>query len=565
MNHRTQNASRFFPWYVFLPFIVFVLHSLLFRSWLSDDAGISFAYARNFIHGHGFVAQYGVEPVEGFSNPLWTLLIAPVFIYDPVDPTLYLKLISYAVILATFALVAKISQSLFRHTWWARSTTASVLVFMSVNTSFVVWTTSGLENPLYAFLCALYCVQLVMYATDPDRRSVAVAGYAGLSVAGLALTRPDGIVFLAAFPGVLAILLLNDISLWKAEGRRLVAFLAASLLPVFAYTLFRVAYFGDFFPNTYHVKGGPSLRDMVRLVFLTSEYLQTTYDLFYGIFSWLAGPLMILLLLGVFYLLFARRKTSTVVFLLPIVVCTWAIYCLLPPDWMGEYRFATPFLLALPLMLMSLLTDILANVPLPSRILKGVFLGCVALLVANSAAVCLPRSLRFAEDPTVPFNEIATEFGIRFNYYADELGISGASFLLPDLGGTLYFSRHRVYDLAGLCDRRIAPLTALEDGSKLRDHVFDLRPTFIHIHDYWSIRTGLYSDDRFRQLYVAIIETPSEQAKKIGMNDVYSGDYVLKDAIHSQETLERLRQKLRDNTQQEHPPDGKKARPFPRG
>lgn len=560
MSYRKQNECRFFSWYVVLPFIVFVLHSLLFRSWLIDDAGISFAYARNFIHGHGFVAQYGIEPVEGFSNPLWTLLISPVFIFDPYDPALYIKLISSALILATFALVSMINQMLFRSSWWARATTTSVLLLMSFNTSFVVWTTSGLENPLYAFLCALYCVQLVTYATDPGRRSVFMAGCAGVSVAGLVLTRPDGLVFLAAFPGVLAILVLNDISLWKAEGKRLTAFLAAALLPVLAYILFRIAYFGDFYPNTYHVKVGPSLRDMVQLVFLTSDHIQNTYDLFWGIFSWRAGPLMILLMMGVLYLLLARRK-SPVVFLLPIVACTWAVYCLLPRDWMGEYRFATPFFLALPLLLISLLSDILANAPLPSRIPRKVaFLGCVALLLVHSAKIYLPRSLRFAESPTVPFKDVAGWFGIRFNHYADELGISGASLLCPDLGGTLYFSRLRVYDLAGLCDRRIAPLIASDDRTKLHDYVLDLRPTFIHVHDFWSLKSGLYSDNRFRQLYATIVETPSKWAKERGENGIYSGDYVLRDAIHSHEKLERLRQKL-----PAHPPDGEKAQPFPRG
>ena len=75
-----------------LPFFVFLFHCLMFRSWLVDDAGISFAYARNLIHFNGLVAQTGMEPVEGYSNPLWTFLISPIFIFDPVDPTLPIKI-----------------------------------------------------------------------------------------------------------------------------------------------------------------------------------------------------------------------------------------------------------------------------------------------------------------------------------------------------------------------------------------------------------------------------------------------------------------------------------------
>lgn len=556
-------------WPILLPFFIFVLHSLFFRSWLIDDAGISFAYARNFIHGYGLVSQPGVEPVEGFSNPLWTFLISPLFITAPTDPTLFIKLISLGLVLGTFALIGRINQFLFGRSWWSRSTTVAVLLFMSVNTSFVVWTTSGLENPLYAFLCALYCLQLIVYATDAGRRSATLAIYAGLSAAGLALTRPDGLLFLAAFPGMLAIRVVNDSSEWKTEGKRFAIFLVAALLPIAAYISFRIAYFGDLYPNTYYAKGGPSLRDIIKLVFLTKDPLEDTYDLFHSMFSWRAGVFLTLFLLGISYLTLSRRKTSPVIFLLPILICSWAIYCLLPPDWMEEYRFGTPFFLVFSLVSFALLTDTLTTSSLASRTRKSVFLAVTALILAHSAFVYAPRSLQFAENPTFPFKYVAQRFGMRFNAYANELGLSKASLLLPDLGGTLYFSQLRVYDLAGLCNRKIAHLISKdhpqdidkEDTISLRNYVFtNLRPTFIHVHEIWSLRSGFYNDPRFRKLYATIHEIPSKEYA-----DIYSGDYVLRDALSSYNDLTRLRQKLHKNTPQEYIFRETKAVPFPRG
>jgi hypothetical protein len=547
---------------VVVPFVVFVIHSLLFRSWIDDDAGISFAYARNFIHGLGLVAQCGVEPVEGFSNPLWTLLISPLFIHDPVDPTLYVKCVSWVLMLGTFVVVGMVARLLFRQAWWAQSVTAATLFFVSVNTSVVVWTTSGLENPLYAFLCALYCLQLVKYGEDPVRRTVATAGYAGAVAAGLALTRPDGIVFCAAFPAVVGILLWNDTAPWKTEGRRLAAFFSASAIPVLAYISFRLTYFGDIYPNTYHAKGGPSAGDVAGLAFLTNDHLQSTYELFYGAFSWRAGLFMVVLLFGAFYLLFMRRRTSPLVFLLPVVACTWTIYCLLPSDWMAEYRFATPFLLVLPLVLTSLLADILSTGALRPRVQQTVFVCCVSVLIASSVKVYLPRSFQFAANPTVPFAMVASEYGARFNYYADELGIGEGSLLCPDLGGTLYFSRHRVYDLAGLCDRRIAHI-ASDDREGLREYVFNLRPTFIHVHDIWSVKAGLHADKRFKEQYEAITEEPCKWARSIGMTNVLSGDYVLREAVRSYEVLERIRHET-ELGWKKHLSTNKKAVPFPR-
>jgi arabinofuranosyltransferase len=47
----------------------------ILRAWLTDDAFISFRYARNLVEGHGLVYNPG-ERVEGYSNFLWTLWCA---------------------------------------------------------------------------------------------------------------------------------------------------------------------------------------------------------------------------------------------------------------------------------------------------------------------------------------------------------------------------------------------------------------------------------------------------------------------------------------------------------
>jgi hypothetical protein len=43
---------------------------------LFDDGMISMRYAHNLADGHGLVWNPGGERVEGFSNPLWTALMA---------------------------------------------------------------------------------------------------------------------------------------------------------------------------------------------------------------------------------------------------------------------------------------------------------------------------------------------------------------------------------------------------------------------------------------------------------------------------------------------------------
>ncbi len=71
---RSSPLARHLP--VLVPLAVFGAHATVFGGWLIDDAGISFAYARNLVHGHGLVSQPGVPPVEGYSNFLWVLMVA---------------------------------------------------------------------------------------------------------------------------------------------------------------------------------------------------------------------------------------------------------------------------------------------------------------------------------------------------------------------------------------------------------------------------------------------------------------------------------------------------------
>ncbi|MHC4066890.1 MAG: hypothetical protein ACYSUI_20630, partial [Planctomycetota bacterium] len=54
-----------------------LLHAAAY-TFLTDDAFISFRYARNLSEGLGLVFNPGFERVEGYSNFLWVVLLAGV-------------------------------------------------------------------------------------------------------------------------------------------------------------------------------------------------------------------------------------------------------------------------------------------------------------------------------------------------------------------------------------------------------------------------------------------------------------------------------------------------------
>ena len=65
-------ALSFVPWLVLLGWLASV-------AWfITDDAFISFRYARNLLEGHGLVFNPG-EYVEGYTNFLWVLELAAIW------------------------------------------------------------------------------------------------------------------------------------------------------------------------------------------------------------------------------------------------------------------------------------------------------------------------------------------------------------------------------------------------------------------------------------------------------------------------------------------------------
>lgn len=119
------------------------------------------------------------------------------------------------------------------------------------------------------------------------------------------------------------------------------------------------------------------------------------------------------------------------------------------------------------------------------------------------------------------------------------------SFLVPDIGGTLYYSNLRIIDLAGLCDKTIAK-TRRYNLSAFHEYVFeDVKPTIIHIHGYFTAVSRLDEDERFTRDYVAIHLTDDEAARKRLGRDALSGDFVRKDAVKG--VMDKL-EKLQDGT-----------------
>ncbi len=516
---RLHNGSRLLV--LLAPLLVYVLHTLPLRAWIIDDAGISYAYARNLAQGYGLTAQPGLPPVEGFSNFAWVLLLAPFFALRLFDPILTPKIIGVALVGLSFFFVEKTLRKTTDH---PRLAALAVLTLLALNTSFVVWSVSGLENPLTACLGAILLYQLTAGSGPLPAAVTALL---------IALTRPDGILFAAAYP------------LWELVTRR---DRRASLRPIAAYAavfaagfgaflLFRWNYFGDLLPNTYHVKGGGSAAALANLLLLTPDGFARIYELFYSTFSLFGGLLMAGLAAGLIYLRLTRALKPVLLPALLLSLIATALYGLMPLDWMGEFRFSTPFYIPFYVLAYGVFEGLWTRLTLPARSRNLTAFTALAFVFTVSAGTFGLRTVKFASQPPVDFTVIRTDYAERFDRYADLLGLGDASVLLPDLGATLYYSRLRIYDLAGLTDKTVARVL-YRDQAALHDYIFETaRPTFIHVHAGWSYLAGLDKDPRFRRDYLPIHEWIEPYVQERWSVEVYSGDYVRKEALQGRDSL----------------------------
>lgn len=502
---------------------VFTAHTAFFGEWLVDDAGISFAYSRNLAEGFGLVSQPGLEPVECFSNPLWTIGLAPFFATGTFQIPWTVKLLSLALVTAAFMLIMCRVRTGGLAAWLA----ACPPLLLALNTSFVVWCASGLENPLLALLATL-SVALALRAAEGETGRLDIT--AGLVAALLALTRPDAVLYAVCHPLTLA--LTRSSEGLRGLARRMLTHALGFGVLFGPYLAFRRLYFHEWVPNTFHAKVSGDLLalDPLRL-----------WDLLESATGRLALPVIVLLIAALARTLSQRGRDPQRLVLMVYLLVAGAVYVLLPPDWMGEYRFATAFFVFLYWSLGDALAElwqVLTAARSPARWLAPL---TAILLLAEGTRLAARRSTDMAARPVVPFARIAA-FAQAYDRLAELLDAGPHSFLGPDLGGPLFYGKLRAFDLAGLCDREVAR-TLMSDTPAFHEYVFErAQPTFIHFHGSWGSAAALHSDPRFIRDYVSLHEVWEWPRKPAHASaEPWSADYVRRQDVSTPERLESLR------------------------
>jgi arabinofuranosyltransferase len=204
------------------------------HAWVAEDAFITFRVVDNAVNGLG-LRWNPDERVEVYTNPLWMLIHIPIHaLYRNIFLTTMLVGLITSILAVLVAARARRAP--------AEVTALALLLPLVLSKSFLEFSTSGLENPLSHLMAALFFATLVRHRSPDEsppwfRLSLfaAVAGFNRLDT-------------LLLFVPAMAWLLVTR----RREVRW--APLLAGLVPLVAWKVFALWYYGFPVPNTAYAK-----------------------------------------------------------------------------------------------------------------------------------------------------------------------------------------------------------------------------------------------------------------------------------------------------------------------
>jgi len=460
-TNKTKQVTLLYRTLWVVAIIILLCHIGVYYRTMVDDAFITFRYSDNLARGFGPVYNPG-ERVEGITNFLWMALLTPpaAWGWNLFTTASVLGIICTFVCLIILAIWSRSVIDYPNRIW--------VPFLFAGSAPIAVWTTGGLETPLFALLVLAGVIQ--GFREEDKNRS---GWWSGILFAFAAMTRPEGVIFWAGF--VLFRIVESVIGKypWKrSDWQRIFGFLVLAI----PFTIGRWLYYGDIVPNTFFVKTGRGLRSILGGARYTLEFM-----LVFG-----GGSLIAISLLSL--LDAVKRRWMSYCLGLSAVFVFYVIF-MSGADWMAFFRYYVPIipLMIIPItkgfeLLRSWVTEgrLTAGKTIPSWITDGTFLSIGALIILLGL---MPTYIVKARDVK------------RYGGFDDYRGYLKAALYLkahatPDAliavqnAGTIpYLTRLPTLDMSGLADKHIAR-SPVKGSLKRRydsDYVLSREPDYVEV------------------------------------------------------------------------------------
>jgi len=243
-SERTEHTSKLVALVVgLIAAAVLLVHARSYPLLTYDDAFISLRYSQRLLEGHGLTWTDG-PPVEGYSNLLWVLSCALL-------GALGMDLVDTPVVLGVASALATIAAVIYAYpprSWTNSLPALAGAMFLALAGPMALWAVSGLEGCLVAALLA-WSLVLLKPVVEGDATGCKSIIWPSVPLALLCITRPDA---------PLIVITICMFLLARARSREAaLRAIAVGVLPglfTLGQVAFRLAYYGDWLPNTARAK-----------------------------------------------------------------------------------------------------------------------------------------------------------------------------------------------------------------------------------------------------------------------------------------------------------------------
>ncbi|WP_145198213.1 hypothetical protein [Planctomycetes bacterium Poly30] len=450
--------------------------ALSFWPYTVDDAFISLRYAQNLVE-HGELVWNLGERVEGISNPLWTLWGAlGLVVHAPV--VLWLK---GSGLLAGLALVP-LTYWLGRRVGLGRAAGLGAAAIVATNASLALWSVAGLETASFALLLTLFALRMEHELRARARGGSALPVSAALFFLCWA-SRPEAPAY-----GLYIVVRRFLAGERPPLGRADLVWVLVAGLPIAAYEVFGLAYFGGLLPATHTAKlgGGSSFFGGKFARFLGTRFLFGQGPLFAAL--WIAG------FVGV---VTGLRRIPAVAWTMSVAGLVFIAYAF--TDWMPRFRFFVP---PLPFLALACAFGVERLAGLLTRQHRVAVPVALALLIGGAAfdqgtrGYDRSHNIEIAVDPRGAWPlHVASRARAAWEPGRQEIDAlmvlqetpEAEAVACPDIGFIGALARNPIWDIRGLVTPKAAAFLPVEESAPefeearraMLDDMFAMNPAFI--------------------------------------------------------------------------------------
>lgn len=421
--------------------VAFIIVSLIYILRVSnqielprDDAYISFVYAKNWSAGIGPVYNPG-EHVEGYTNFLWVVIlsiIGKLGFEIPFSAQMISIILGFSALFFSFQITRKILPTDYQS--WIAFIPSCLL---AINPSFIYWTLYSLETNLVLTLLLICSINLINHLHNNSEKQNYHFIVTGLFLFLLSIARFDSIIVV-----ILLILgtLIADRFINHSLNIKWSVVLITHFLLYFLYSVWRISYYGNLFPNTYYAKAG--VIDLITIV-RGFEYLKD------GIVSSSFNNVWFLIMM-IFISIFTLLE-NTMLRYLPIVAVSLGqlLYVLtIGGDNLGFFRFILPSILMIYVLFAVGIAKIQFKYSSKLKLVSFLIISSILITLASITIEQYPQKIY----TRIEYDHTRREIGNILNETTDK---STKIALIP-AGIIKYYSNRYAIDMLGLNDYKIA-------------------------------------------------------------------------------------------------------------